>query len=777
VTLGCLAAISVSAIMPTRAFGATVCPSSTVSSPGYREYLPGCSAFELVNPAYDGGGLLGSPTKGQLPPMSQNGEHVLALAFSGFAGTEELGQVGLQFGALYEFSRAATGWIAESLEPPAGEFPRSGFLFASANFEKSLWFVAPAPERGRELPIPPPNGVLDYNGLELAVRERTAGGGVRFAPVGPISAPGRIPNIEKAAVRGASASLSHILIDVPTVDHEAWPGDETNVGSQSLYEYEYPGASGGEAEPVLVGVKNVGSVAKAAAKEGKAHVNEAAELISRCGTVAGGKMTQSELERGSLANAMSASGETVFFTALACGASPAVNELYARIDGKETVDISEPSRSDCAGCDERELRPAEFAGASEDGSKVFFYSEQELLPGASGDNLYEYDLDAANAQNSLTLVAPDVEEVAAISLDGSRVYFDSSSVLTASANGNGETAARGAQNLYVYDTGTGSLAFVAQEANRQLVTVEETQLSRERYGVDISQEGNFAVFGSRLHIAGTDDTSTVPQIFEYDATTGTISRVSVGALSPSVCEATRAVERRYACDGNTTDESDTPEVAQAEVRERGITYTPTAPTTSLTVDDEGAVVFQSRLALTPAAVQGGRNVYEYRYGEVYLVSPGDEPVEYERLRGESRVLGISEDGGNVFFETTIQLVPQDTNTEDNWYDAREDGGFPGPAGQVGCEGEGCQGAPGTQPALGGTPKSAGIAGVAGGALATSTPPPAPVGSPQLTAGKLAKALKACKKDKNRERRTRCERQAHRTYGAAARVDAKKKADK
>ena len=121
-------------------------------------------------------------------------------------------------------------------------------------------------------------------------------------------------------------------------------------------------------------------------------------------------------------------------------------------------------------------------------------------------------------------------------------------------------------------------------------------------------------------------------------------------------------------------------------------------------------VFSSVLALTPQAVQGKpfelegvvvgytENMYEYRAGNVYLISPADEASP---LLGtfNSRLLGIGESGKDVFFATTDSLVPQDTDTQYSWYDAREEGGFPAPPASPACVAEACQGPLGASPTL------------------------------------------------------------------------------
>jgi hypothetical protein len=287
--------------------------------------------------------------------------------------------------------------------------------------------------------------------------------------------------------------------------------------------------------------------------------------------------------------------------------------------------------------------------------------------------------------------------------------------------------------------------------------------------VDTTRDGRFAVFGSRRHIAGSDDLSSVAQIFEYDADTGKLARVSIGADVSGECEVTQVVEARYGCDGNATSEEDIPELAPTPYNDVDIQYSPTNATSSLSVAADGTVAFESREALTPGATRGGRNVYEYRSGEVFLISPGDEAVLFQREPGETRLLGVSELGvgegdGNVFFSTSSQLVPQDTNTQEDWYDAREDGGFPGPVVQPGCVGEACQGASGAPPVLAVTGASE---TTLGGANLISPPAVASSATKPSVSTQLTKALRGCERYKRASRRKSCEKQARDRYKAAS----------
>lgn len=611
--------------------------------------------------------------------------------------------------------------------------------------------------------------------------------------VGPIAAPGHVPSVglsgepDLGGVAGASAELTHILIDVPAEGKQTWPGDATVDGGPSLYEYD----GTGNEEPLLVGVKNKAPLTEEAAREGKAHVNEAAELVSRCGARLGDKPA------ATAANAVSASGEMVYFTALECADGPVANELYARIAGSHTVDVSEPAmtparEAECSGaCREEEIsegganrKAAVYQGASEDGAKVFFTTDQGLLnvDKDTGSDLYEAELEGGAHPSVKRLVmisqgeadAGDLSPgegagatgIAAISESGARVYFESSAVLTAEANANGERAEAGHANLYVYDTEPDHeqprpLAFVAQAAAV----------------IDTTHDGGFLLFESGdSDLKGAEDSSTVAQLFEYDADTGTVARVSVGQKSPGgyECETTHVVEEGYNCNGNTASQEDAPTPATKSTYEFNVSL-PAAASSGRALAEDGTVVFMSRDALTPLATAGGENIYEYRGGNVYLISPGDEAVALKPPSGEgTRLLGISESGQNVFFSSTEQLVPQDTDTQSSWYDAREAGGFPAPASGPACAAGTCQGPLSVAPALpgpGGSALTTGGENLSPAALATTTKVSAKSKTVAETrAEKLAKALKACRAEA-KARRKSCEAGARRRYGA--KVKAKK----
>jgi hypothetical protein len=727
------------------------CPFESEASPGFRGTLPDCRAFELVSPVYGAGSVASGP-KEQAPLISPDGEELLALSFGAFAGTEELEQSGFEYGAIYEFSRTATGWVPEAQDPPASLYPwREPQLngVSPVDLGRSLWMVESAEHPGEETED---RAYETENNSSFVLREPQGNGKAQFPVVGPVTAPGheKVRATHPSTIEGVSADLAHIVFSVRGEGKQLWPGDSTleELQEQSPGDfvarfaslYEYHGASGGE--PVLVGVRNVG---RPPWRGGASHVNEGAELVSECGTAFDG---------------ISASGERVFFTAEAAepcaGHEPPVNEVYARVNGAETVDISEPSSGaggDCVDCKESGLKPAVFAGASEDGSKVFFTSEQELLPGAKGVSLFEYDFAAAHSDERVTLIASEVASVASVAKSGSEVYFEGAGVLTSVPNGNGEAAGEvSGRKLYAYNTETGETSFVAAGEGAA--------------SFDTTIDGQFLVFETATDLKGTRDTSHVPQLFEYDEANGSLVRVSVGQHAPAgyECQATGMIEEGYGCDGNTSIGEGAPRMVD---------------TPGSSVAEDGTVVFSSELALTPGAVEGAaretENVYEYRGAQVYLVSPGDEAIRvpYEVHEVHTRLLGIDESGRDVFFSTADSLVPQDTDSQFSWYDAREDGGFSAPISTPGCAGEICQGALGQPPKL---PAAEGTAVAVGGGNLPASPvvPAKPMTAAQLRAKKLAKALKACRTKRARPSRVACEKAARKKYVVNTNAKGKKK---
>ena len=183
------------------------------------------------------------------------------------------------------------------------------------------------------------------------------------------------------------------------------------------------------------------------------------------------------------------------------------------------------------------------------------------------------------------------------------------------------------------------------------------------------------------------------------------------------------------------------------------------------------VFFDSADPLVARASNETLDVYQWHEGQVSLIGSGTS-------QAPSFFLGASADGSNVFFGTHAQLVPQDTDSLGDVYDARictsGEPCLPSPAGEATaqCEGDACQ-APPLAPRET-SPGSLSFSG-AGNLAAPEVKTVARAKAKPLTrAQKLTAALKTCRHDRSKAKRASCEKQARKKYGPAK---VKKKASK
>jgi hypothetical protein len=740
--------------------------------------LPDCRAYEMVSPPFKNGQ---NPTSLEISFLDPS--HLIFSDNGAFGGALQ----DWVLGADYLGTRGASGWGALPLDPPAGTLLGSGggplngvspVQDVSQDFETSLFGIARSSLVDLHIELRRPAGP----GGSCPAGAVPVPGSACLVEVGPVFPPAAVeawkpgePAPEKLfQYVDASRDLSSRLIFKFSVTSEfkrfLWPGD-TTIQNESLYEY----AGTGNSEPKLVAVENAGPLLS----------NAEAKPISQCGIFLGGDSSNDTY------NAVSASGEKVFFTARqgGCenegktGAGPPVNELYARVDGSSTVDLSEPSTGptgDCELCNTSSPAEGVFQGASEDGSKVFFLNKQaNLLPGAEGMNLYEYDFNGP-AHNKLLRISdgvanPEVQGVARVSETGSHVYFVAKAVLASNEDAKKETAQAGQNNLYVYEpdpehAGQYRTVFIAALSEFEDSEVWSTQDLRP---VEATPDGRFLLFSS-VNDLTPDASGEGRELYRYDAQTGSLVRVSIGQQAPGgyFCPETGKVEPGFNCNGHVNAFFGAVFHAYSGVN----TY---AGEKGVSISDDGAYVFFSgKAGLTPQAlnrqcireesgecIEKASNIYEYHDGQVYLISDGQD--RHSVLGGSTVVLeGATHSGSDVFFTTADQLVGQDTDTQSDIYDARIGGGFPAPATPAPCQDEAqCAGAPSSAP-LFGAPSSSTFSG------AGNVPPPAatqavkPKPKALTRVQLLRRALRACGRKPKRKRKA-CVRGAHRRYSAGS----------
>jgi hypothetical protein len=649
------------------------CPNEALRSELRSGQLPDCRAYELVTPVYKEGQVAANTVYA----LSADGSHMIATMFGAFADTRE-DRLGDQLlGDPYEFTRTATGWKASSLGAPAATYLSNGVYDVSADLSRSLWELATRPAAG--LPAAEqPEGVQNEASVMDFYIESSPG---VFAEIGRPTASAKRANGSQFHYLGGSEDLSRVLFSVEPGFR--WPFDKTAASANTLYEY----VGTGSREPLLVGVNGPSG---------------SEDLVSKCGTRLGSAGAPGG---GSTYNAISASGARVFFTAVGTREAsscegPQWGELFAREEQPlrngeapaakmATVAISEPSEEDCKACltGEGSRAPAVFQGASLDGSKVYFMTAQELLPGAKGENLYEYDFNGP-ARAKVTLVSrgarsenAEVQGVARVSEDGSTVYFVAAGRLAGASNSQGYEAEAGKDNLYAFERGEsspeGRTSFVATLSAGD----EEDWRQADFRPVHLSIDDHFLVFPSGADLTHEGTTPGVSQVYQYDSQTGALVRASIG-------------QGGYNNDGRT------PAIGSGLLSKLPAAYEVDSPAQAAGVlaPSDGAVFFQSADALTPQALSDQvdelgdpvPNVYEYRQGSVYLISDGRD-LSNINSGPSAALIGSSASGADVFFATADSLLPGDTDTQQDVYDAHVGGGFPVPA-VASCEEEACRGA-------------------------------------------------------------------------------------
>jgi hypothetical protein len=406
---------------------------------------------------------------------------------------------------------------------------------------------------------------------------------------------------------------------------------------------------------------------------------------------------------------VSADGSKIFF-----GAEGA---LYVRENDTTTVPISLSQRAGAPSTPQQGV----FGGASRDGSIVYFTSPEDLTEGPASPQgyakLYRYDFSTSRLTDLTVTTAPSdaeagasVQRIIQVSEDGSYIYFTAQGDLAPGAT----TAPYGITNLYVWHAGDG-VRYITQ-AN---------------VGGQVSPNGLHLAFVTETQLTSYN-CSGCAMLYDYDYASGRIRCVS---CDPSGAPPMGPVEFGGLPFGTGVDN-----------------YHPK------TVLDDGAIYFGSPDPLVPQDTNGQYDVYQWRDGELSLISSGTSSRE-------SAFADTSPTGEDVYFKTGQRLVGQDTDENVDLYDARVGGGLPAPAVANPCTGTGCQGVPSAPPIFA-TPPSVTFTGV--GNFEAATKPAVTAKPKSLTrAQKLAAALKVCHKRKPPKKRAACEASARKQYGKQA----------
>jgi hypothetical protein len=545
-------------------------------------------------------------------------------------------------------------------------------------------------------------------------------------------------------IAGASRDLSHVVLESDEQESGAvCPGAEKVKAGSVLCEWA-PGHEAGAL--TLVNART--------SEKGAPPVP-----LSTCGAVLGRAQPVAEgRPEGSTYGAVSADGSRVFFTApdpraenggAGCwnGSTEHAPQLYMRLNGTTTVDVSEPEAGVTeAGSKEPGQRPVAypvvFAGASADGAEVFFLTETWETanhPAGHDMELYGYDTESgelarvsAGETGSPALTAgAAVHMVLAVPTEAAVVYFTADGVLAANQNADGAhaepgtcTTPRGIYGdcaLYRYQAATGTTP-----AKTTFVATSEAcsfEVLNEHCSNDASEGDPIAFDPAATRAYSTPDGRYL--LFKNDSD---IFRYRYEPESPSggslISIASGEFDRSY---------SKGPASGPLRAMSNNGEY----------------VFFDSPSRLVPSAENHTLDVYEWHEGHgISLISSpnasgpsyflGYSPYQYEDPAGKVECLEDpgrrceQVEGGNVFIGTHASLVPQDTASTGQIYDARIceplSPCIKPPAGETAqCEGGSCQHPPPASP----------------DPTATLLAPPAPVSPAPLTTKVTTKTVK-CK---------------------------------
>jgi hypothetical protein len=355
--------------------------------------------------------------------------------------------------------------------------------------------------------------------------------------------------------------------------------------------------------------------------------------------------------------------------------------------------------------------PPERDAVSADGSTIFF-------TGLTNDQLYAARAGQATVEVSLSQKTGSVGDPALdgatfqdAARDGSSVFFLSSDELTNDATTGG--------GLYQYDVGTEALTFLSPDST-------DASGAQVQGVVHVSDDGSYVYFVALGQLVSGQGTAGSPNLYlahggnvQFIATLspsdasdwGTSESYHTARITPDGTHLLFQTSNQigsyqnnghvelYLYDatgsGSLTCASCHPDGTPAQGDASLIDQQAPLSTSFFTprnISDDGTeVFFNTTDSLVPQDINDQSDVYEWDNGTIHLISLGSGAFGSEYVDN-------SADGNDVFIRTRDALLPQDTDGGlYDVYDARVDGGFPTPVTPPLCSSATCQGPPSTQP--------------------------------------------------------------------------------
>ncbi len=601
----------------TSAGSGDACPNAVVRASQGSTGLPDCRAYEMVSPVEKNGNDVAAHFGRVI--SSSDGSGVDYSSSGAFAGVEGTGT-----DAEYVARRVGAGvWTTEGITPP--QEPH-GSVFAltpvmeahSRDLSKNL-MVSPNP------PLTP-NATPDMSNLYI----RSSEGGPRWTLLNPPTG-----EVGRLIYDDSTPDLASVLFEssIPLL-----PGAPS--GTDSLYLW----------------------------REGK--LTMPSVLPDGTQLAPHGSTATSFFLTGHPMNALTEDGKRMIFVAPTDSSSP--TQVYLR-DGDSITDISAPQRP-ILGPDPEGTKEAAFYGASPDGSRFFFISEEKLTEDSTAGiirpDLYMYDVASGDLADLTVFAAEDQPTVYGANAgllgtnrDGSFAYYFGSSA----PDGTQDTGRfpPGIYNLYVWHDGeTRQVGAFASEPTE----IADTRRAGTN-AAQVSADGKHLVFLSDMKLTEGDNAGQLAA-YLYDFESDQLTCLS--------------------CPGDGS-----PQKGNADFQGRRAEYSAGAHP-SLWISPNGSrVLFQTASKLVPTDTNGAQDVYLWEDGRPHLISSGTDP-------DPSFAGDMTADGSDVFFLTRQQLLRKDTDHQLDLYDARIDGGVIEASGAgSSCSEEGCLTSPEPMTAKGG----------------------------------------------------------------------------
>lgn len=620
------------------------CPNSEIRAQqgALAQRLPNCGAYELVSPPF---------TAGQAASASAgtaDGNRTVLYSQGGFADVDNLPTLGVHYLA----ERTEAGWQTTAIAPPAANFPyihNSSALDYTRDGTRSLWMANLQADKGtaRYTPI-----VRDPDGS--------------FHLAGPTQDNSQLPvGTSEDLLTVVQRTTTHL----PTTDG-------TSNSRSPQYRSLYLSTRGPDGQL---------TVRQIAYRDGATMFPDCSVDLGGTNPAGGGLTAR---------NAISQNGDKVFFTAARDGAGGSCNatasrRVWAKVGNAEPIDLSAPQCPDT--CDPTQ-KVASFRGASRDGSRVYFTTEQQLLPGdqdtTNQNDLYEYDFNASGQKLRLVTGSEDPEGAGVNALgllrtsqDGAYVYFVATGRALAGQNARGVAPVPGRNNLYVYhraaDSASGTMTFVGDVGAG---SGGSTQFSDHPQA---SSTGRFLLFETTSDLTGertAGDTHT--DVYRYDAQNDELLRVWTN--DPAHNGAART-------DGTTA----TIAPGASGSVPSGASQPVSGWEPLLQISDDGSMVgFTTREPLSPDDHNARPDAYLWQAdtGEITMLTDGTSRPG-KQFTGSS-FKGMTPSGDSMFINSASPLVKAHTSNQEAAYVIRRNGGFPdAPLPPPPCTGEACQDAP------------------------------------------------------------------------------------